>query len=40
MKVCGTTKITYQGKEIDLGGEWKKNHNDRCYKRSLWSRFQ
>ena len=24
MKVCGTTKITYQGTEIELGGEWKK----------------
>ena len=24
MKVCGTTKITYQGTEIELGGKWKK----------------
>ena len=24
MKVCGTTKINYQGTEIDLGGEWRK----------------
>ena len=24
MKVCGTTKITYQGTEVDLSGEWKK----------------
>ena len=23
-KVCGTTKLTYQGTEIDLGGKWKK----------------
>ena len=24
MKVCGTTNITYQGMEIELGGKWKR----------------
>ena len=24
MKVCGTTRLTYQGTEIDLGGKWKR----------------
>ena len=24
MKVCGTTKINYQGTEIELGGKWKR----------------
>ena len=24
MKVCGTTSITYQGTEIELGGKWKR----------------
>ena len=24
MKVCGTTKINYQGMEIDLGGKWRR----------------
>ena len=24
MKVCGTTKITYQGEEVELGGKWKR----------------
>ena len=24
MKVCGTTKINYQGTEIDLGGKWRR----------------
>jgi lysyl-tRNA synthetase class 2 len=24
MKVCGTTKLNYQGTEIDLGGNWKR----------------
>ena len=24
MKVCGTTKINYQGTDIDLGGKWKR----------------
>ena len=24
MKVCGTTKITYQGVEIDMGAKWER----------------
>ena len=24
MKVCGTTRLTYQGTEIDVGGKWKR----------------
>ena len=28
-KCCGTTKITYQGKEIDLDTKMEKNNNDR-----------
>ena len=24
MKICGTTKITYQGVEVELGGKWRR----------------
>ena len=34
MKVCGTRKRNRLRRRME------KNHNDRCYKRSLWSRFQ
>ena len=38
-KVLGTTKITYQGQDIDLTPNWKRISMIDSVKRSLWSRF-
>ena len=40
MKVCGNNKNNISRKRNRLRWRMEKNHNDRCYKRSLWSRFQ